>query len=70
MHEVGHVIPGFDNARLALLDRELGRTMMAEALGRGSTCNAALDDVDLLSTAEWELDDVRRAFCVPPLGAA
>ncbi len=48
VHEVGHVIPGFDNARSAVLDHELGRTMMAEALRRGSTCNAALDDVDLL----------------------
>ncbi len=68
VHEVGHVIPGFDNARSALLDHELGRTMMAEALRRGATCNAALDDVDLLSMAEWELDDVRDEFCVPPLG--
>jgi hypothetical protein len=69
VHEVGHVVPGFEHARPALLDHGLGRTMLAEGFRRGATCNVALDDVDLLRMAEWELDDVRREFCVPALGS-
>jgi hypothetical protein len=67
VHEVGHVIPGYEQARSAVLDHDLGRTMLAEAFRRGSTCSVALDTVDLLSLAERELDDVRRQFGVAPL---
>jgi hypothetical protein len=69
VHEVGHIVPGYEHARPALLDHELGRTMMAEALRRGSKCDAAIDGVDLLSMADWDLDEVRRHFCIPPLGS-
>jgi hypothetical protein len=69
VHEVGHIFPGYEQARSALLDHELGRSMMAEALRRGSKCSADTYDVDLLSMAEWELEDVRLEFGVPPLGS-
>jgi hypothetical protein len=70
VHEVGHVVPGYEHARLAVLDHDLGRTMMSEAFRRGSTCDAAFDDVDLLAMAKWELADVRHEFSIPPFGSA
>lgn len=69
VHEVGHIFPGYEHARSAVLDHELGRSMMAEALRRGSNCSADMYEVDLLSMAEWDLEDVRREFGVPPLGS-
>jgi hypothetical protein len=53
-----------------VLDHDLGRTMMSEAFRRGSTCDAAFDDVDLLAMANWELADVRHEFSIPPFGSA
>jgi hypothetical protein len=69
VHEVGHIFPGYEHARSAVLDHELGRSMMAEALRRGSKCSADIYDVDLLSMAEWDLEEVRREFGVLPLGS-
>ena len=70
VHEVGHIVPGYEQARTEVLDHELGRSMLAEALRRGSKCSGEIDDVDLLSMAEWDLEDVRRNFGVPPLASA
>ncbi len=69
VHEVGHIVPGYEQARTGVLDHELGRSMMAEALRRGSKCSADIDGVDLLAMAERDLDDVRREYGVPPLGS-
>jgi hypothetical protein len=69
VHEVGHIVPGYEQARSAVLDHDLGRSMLAEGFHRGSTTKPAIASVDLLRMAEWELDDVRREFSVPPLAS-
>jgi hypothetical protein len=66
VHEVGHVVPGFEQARTAVLDHRLGRTMLAEALRRGGECTGDFGELDLLAAATRDLDDVRAEFAVPP----
>lgn len=69
IHEVGYM-PGYEDARRALLDHGLGRSMLAEALQRGTKCGRDFSEVDLLDMAPLDLTDVRAEFCVPPLGVA
>jgi hypothetical protein len=67
VHEVGHVVPGYENARTALLDHRLGRSMLVEALQRGTRCGRDLSNIDLLAMATRELEDVRGDFSVPAI---
>ena len=39
---------------------------MGEALWRGAQCTADFSQADHLALAEWQLDDVRAHFGVPP----
>lgn len=68
VHEVGHVMPGYENARTELLGHRLGRSMFAEALLRGSNCGRDFSNVDLIAMATRDLQDVRADFCISPPG--
>ncbi len=67
VHEVGHVMPGYDDARTELLGHRLGRSMLAEALARGTACGCDFSSVDLIAMATTGLEDVRAVLRVPPL---
>jgi hypothetical protein len=68
VHEVGHVLPGYEDARTELLGHRLGRSMLAEALDRGTKCGRDFSNVDLIAMATSALEDVRADCSVPLLG--
>jgi len=70
VHEVGHVMPGYEHARTELLDHHLGRSMLVESLQRGTQCGHDLSNIDLLAMATRDIDDVRADFSVPAIGTA
>lgn len=55
--------PGY---RGTLFQHRLGRSMLADALLRGSECGRDFSNVDLLAMATRDIEDVRVDFCVPP----
>jgi len=70
VHEVGLVMPGFDPPRTELLDHNLGRSLLVEALQRGTQCGRDLSNLDLTAMATEDLEDVRAHFSVPVNGTA
>jgi hypothetical protein len=66
IHEAGIIQHGAIMPKSSTLARPGATDLMGEALWRGAQCTSDFSQTDHLTMAEWELDDVRAHFGVPP----
>jgi hypothetical protein len=66
IHEAGIIQHGAIMPKHSTLARPGATDLMGEALWRGAQCTADFSQADHLALAEWDLDDVREHFGVPP----
>ena len=66
IHEAGIIQHGAIMPKSSTLARPGATDLMGEALWRGAQCTADFSQADHLALAEWQLDDVRVHFGVPP----
>jgi len=67
IHEAGMLKHGEIMPKSQTLTREGATELLGEALRRGSQCTGDFSQADHLAMADWQLEDVRAHFNVPPI---